>query len=142
MTPQQVLDLPMDDNDAGAKTIREYLVSLVEMLWVEGEGFSGKRPFGNSGWEAELLDTFDNADENLSEKSKSNLIREAIRSLKSNHGPELIEYIARIEKAIAVLGTMTDELASVGEDVNNHIRLRGKIQGLKLALSYLKEDGG
>lgn len=112
------------------------------MLWVEGEGFSGKRPFGNSGWEAELLDTFDNADENLSEKSKSNLIREAIRSLKSNHGPELIEYIARIEKAIAVLGTMTDELASVGEDVNNHIRLRGKIQGLKLALSYLKEDGG
>lgn len=27
MTPQQVLDLPMDDNDAGAKTIREYLVS-------------------------------------------------------------------------------------------------------------------
>lgn len=82
MTPQQVLDLPMDDNDAGAKTIREYLASLVEMLWVEGEGFSGKRPFGNSGWEAELLDTFDNADENLSEKSKSNLIREAIRSLK------------------------------------------------------------
>lgn len=51
---KKVLDLPMSDNDAGASTIGEYLITLLEELWIEGEGFSGKRPFGNSGWEYEL----------------------------------------------------------------------------------------
>ena len=32
-------------------SIREYLKELLRKLWKEGEGFSGKRPFGNSGWE-------------------------------------------------------------------------------------------
>lgn len=32
-------------------TLREYLQALLQTLWNEGEGFSGKRPFGNSGWE-------------------------------------------------------------------------------------------
>lgn len=45
-----ILDLPMDDNDAKAKTIRDYLKALLTRLWSEEEGFSGKRPFGNSGW--------------------------------------------------------------------------------------------
>lgn len=49
-----VLNLPMDDNDANAKTIREYLAKLLAELWQELEGFSGKRPFGNSSWEYEL----------------------------------------------------------------------------------------
>jgi len=54
-TPQQVLDLPLSpDNDSGAATVRGYLVKLLETLWREGEGFSGKRPFGNSGWEWDL----------------------------------------------------------------------------------------
>jgi hypothetical protein len=35
-------------------TIREYLVKLLWTLWNDGEGFSGKRPYGNSGWEFEL----------------------------------------------------------------------------------------
>ena len=35
-------------------TFRKYLKLLLETLWKEGEGFSGKRPFGNSGWEHEL----------------------------------------------------------------------------------------
>lgn len=43
------------DSDAGDNiTIRDYLRILLETLWDEGEGFSGKRPFGNSGWEHEL----------------------------------------------------------------------------------------
>ena len=49
-TPQQVLDLPMDDNDSGADTVRGYLVALLATLWQEGDGFSGKSPFGNSDW--------------------------------------------------------------------------------------------
>lgn len=49
-----VLNCPMDANDAGAATVRNYLVALVREVWREGEGFSGKRPFGNSSWEYEV----------------------------------------------------------------------------------------
>lgn len=49
-----VLSYPMTDNDANAKNVGEYLHSLLFTLWEEGEGFSGKRPFGNSGWEFDL----------------------------------------------------------------------------------------
>lgn len=49
-----ILDIKMQPNDAGAETIRDYLKALLITLWTEGEGFSGKRPFGNSGWDWEL----------------------------------------------------------------------------------------
>lgn len=43
------------DSDAGENlSVREYLQKLLETLWEEQEGFSGKRPFGNSGWDFEL----------------------------------------------------------------------------------------
>jgi len=54
MTSKQILDLPMQDNDAGAATVRGYFISLLLELWAEQEGFSGKRPFGDSGWEFDL----------------------------------------------------------------------------------------
>ena len=53
-TPEQVLGLPLEPNDSGATTVRGYLVSLLAAVWEEGEGFSGKRPFGTSGWAADL----------------------------------------------------------------------------------------
>lgn len=55
-TPDQVLACPMDPttNDAGASTVRGYLVRLLTELWTEQDGFSGKRPFGNSSWDLEL----------------------------------------------------------------------------------------
>jgi hypothetical protein len=57
MSPHDILALPMlCDNDAGAKTVKEYLKALLSAVWSEGEGFSGKRPFGNSGWDHELYD--------------------------------------------------------------------------------------
>lgn len=49
-----ILSIKMCRNDAGADTVRGYLKALLTELWREGEGFSGKRPFGNSGWEYEL----------------------------------------------------------------------------------------
>lgn len=49
-TPQQVLDLPMPPNDSDVDTVRGYLIELLRTLWREEEGFSGKRPFGTSGW--------------------------------------------------------------------------------------------
>ena len=54
-TPEQVLSCPMGDNDAGADTIGEYLVGLLSALWIEGAGFSGKRPFGNSDWDGDII---------------------------------------------------------------------------------------
>lgn len=47
-----ILDLKITKSDAGNNiTIRQYLKKLLTTLWVEEEGFSGKRPFGNSGWQ-------------------------------------------------------------------------------------------
>ena len=31
-------------------TVREFFHAILEELWCDPEGFSGKRPFGNSGW--------------------------------------------------------------------------------------------
>ena len=43
------------DSDAGDDlTVRQYLHELMRLLWDEQDGFSGKRPFGNSGWEHDL----------------------------------------------------------------------------------------
>lgn len=53
-TPQQILSTPMSENDAHADTIGQYLATLTRTVWYEGEGFSGKRPFGNSGWKGEI----------------------------------------------------------------------------------------
>jgi hypothetical protein len=61
--PREVLAAPMpEDNDAGVGTIGEYLVGLLTTLWTELEGFSGKRPFGNSGWDFDLLAALIRAD--------------------------------------------------------------------------------
>lgn len=44
------------NSDAGENiTIRDYLRRLLEAVWVEEECFSGKRPFGNSGWKWEVF---------------------------------------------------------------------------------------
>lgn len=43
------------NSDAGnGITVRDYLRLLLTKLWDEQEGFSGKRPFGNSGWAYDL----------------------------------------------------------------------------------------
>lgn len=52
LTIQEILDLKVDDE----LTIRSYLELLLITLLKEGESFSGKRPFGNSGWEYDLYD--------------------------------------------------------------------------------------
>jgi hypothetical protein len=52
--PAAVLALPVEnDNDPGY-TIKTYLYELLAVLWREQADFSGKRPFGNSGWEYDL----------------------------------------------------------------------------------------
>lgn len=79
-------------NDAEASTIGEYLIELLRTLWAEGEGFSGKRPFGNSNWELELYhalvmheiikgEIIDGYLESADEKEGYKIIKEAIQSM-------------------------------------------------------------
>ncbi len=35
-------------------SVKEWLISLLRQLFIEKDGFSGKRPFGNSCWEYQL----------------------------------------------------------------------------------------
>lgn len=66
---QKALDLELTENDAGAATIRDYLKELLRTVLVEEEGFSGKRPFGNSGWIYDLREPIEEA--GLFAKAKS-----------------------------------------------------------------------
>jgi hypothetical protein len=52
---RRVLDLPLPpDNDAGAATVRDYLLKLLSELWRHETGFDAKKPFGNSGWQFDV----------------------------------------------------------------------------------------
>jgi hypothetical protein len=46
---KSVLELEVHGDFTG--TLRDFFKELAVKVWEEGEGFSGKRPFGNSGWE-------------------------------------------------------------------------------------------
>lgn len=89
MTPQQILELPMPDNDAKAATIRDYFVSVAAKVWKDGEAFSGKRPFGNSDWQADVYTALISegvieGDEDgypLDEREADRIILEAIRAI-------------------------------------------------------------
>lgn len=54
MTTNEIFALPMGPNAPGARTVRGFLIALLARLWAEGEGFSGKRPFGDSSWRHDL----------------------------------------------------------------------------------------
>lgn len=54
-TAQEILATPMQENDANATTIGGYLACLSAAVWQKEEGFSGKRPFGNSGWDHDVI---------------------------------------------------------------------------------------
>lgn len=54
--PTTILGLKMAPNDAGADTVGDYLMRLLEGVVEFDEGFDGKRPFGNSSWVYELTE--------------------------------------------------------------------------------------
>lgn len=90
MNKQELLDFEFESSDIGQTTIRNYLYLLLRTLWNEGEGFSGKRPFGNSGWEFDLYKAVvkagavkgkldeDGYVEEVDTKAANNLIRDLI----------------------------------------------------------------
>jgi hypothetical protein len=55
METEKYLEIKFQSGDLDEElTIRAYLQELLHTLWEEEEGFSGKRPFGNSGWKCDL----------------------------------------------------------------------------------------
>ena len=45
--------MELGENDAGAETLRDYLITLLLEVWKDNE-FTAKRPFGNSGWRYDI----------------------------------------------------------------------------------------
>lgn len=55
MTNKQILELKFESTDLGKEiSIKDFFKELLTTLFKEGECFSGKRPFGNSGWDWDL----------------------------------------------------------------------------------------
>lgn len=55
MTNKEILELKFESTDLGREiSIRDFFKELLTALFKEGECFSGKRPFGNSGWDYDL----------------------------------------------------------------------------------------
>lgn len=52
-SPADILATPMEPNSFSDEphTLRDFLIGLAAQVWDQGEGFSGKRPFGDSGWD-------------------------------------------------------------------------------------------
>lgn len=56
MNIKAIMKLKMGkSNTAEVGTVGEYLNTLLQQVFLQGEGFSGKRPFGDSGWESEIF---------------------------------------------------------------------------------------
>ena len=53
-TLADALELRFDSDVGDDMTVRQYLHALLRTLWDEQESFSGKYPFGNSGWDHDL----------------------------------------------------------------------------------------
>jgi hypothetical protein len=61
ITGAQVLAVSLPENDVDAATIRDYLIALLSTVWREEQDFSGKRAFGNSGWQYDVYTGLANA---------------------------------------------------------------------------------
>ena len=48
------LDVRFDSDAGQGLSVRDYFWRLLRDVWIEQDMFSGKRPFGNSGWEYDL----------------------------------------------------------------------------------------
>lgn len=56
--PTDILALPLGANDAEARTVRDFLTSLLFKVWYEEDNFSGKRAFGSGGWKNAVYRAF------------------------------------------------------------------------------------
>lgn len=52
----RALNAPVEGRGVRGDTVRCFLSALLTTLWDEDEGFSGKRPFGNSDWKHDVYE--------------------------------------------------------------------------------------
>lgn len=74
-------------------TLRQYFCRIVEEVFIWGEGFSGKRPFGESWWRHELVDAL---------RESGALLPEPPDAPKEEEGDESAEFLV-ILKLIALM---------------------------------------
>ncbi len=56
MTNSEILNLKFYSEDLSKKvSIKQFFHILLKTVWIEQEEFDGKRPFGNSGWDGDLI---------------------------------------------------------------------------------------
>lgn len=77
----KVLTVKVDTGGRRLVSLREACKALLLTVIKEGEGFSGKRPFGNSGWEYEWCEAVANALGLNSHDLAHDAIRQAVESL-------------------------------------------------------------
>lgn len=46
-----ILNARIKEEDSGAESLKDFFKKMLQAVFDEDEGFSGKRPFGNSGWQ-------------------------------------------------------------------------------------------
>ena len=83
----------MGVNDADAENIGEYLKALLSAVWHEGESFSGKRPFGNSGSDGTGLDDGPPLPRNVFVQSMKPL---ALRALKEGLSARAVAMVCQV----------------------------------------------
>ena len=87
------LDVRFQSDIGANETIREYLYQLLKELWREKDGFSAKRPFGNSGWEYDVYTALVDAGYIDAVKSDSGKILHVDESKADEFVLSLIRYI-------------------------------------------------
>lgn len=96
MDARAILRTPMpDENDADAETVGDYLITLLAAVWREADQFSGKRPFGNSGWKQDIAKALivaghvagrldeDGCVDDLDDEAADRMVRSAIDALRA-----------------------------------------------------------
>lgn len=89
----EIIHLPIGRNDTCAKTVGEYLKILLQTLWAEEESFSGKRPFGNSGWKNVVYVSLIKEGFVKGEVDEDDLLDEVDEESADNLIDDVIEYI-------------------------------------------------
>lgn len=92
MTGSELLDVifEADSHNGSYMSLREWLKSLLATLWEEGEGFSGKRPFGDSGWDWQLYADLANASPQFRETINARYYDEEMEDFDEAKAEELI----------------------------------------------------
>lgn len=78
---RRILSQEFEHSYLGTVSVRFYLISLLLLLWQEGEGFSSKRPFGNSNWYDDLREPIDRVLGGFNVEDYDDIVEELILSL-------------------------------------------------------------